>query len=207
MLALLALLVLGAVAAPAEKPVRGACTPCELQRRQGGGEEGRPAFALHARMHPRHACRLPSLQDLHAPLYVVMIDAGSSGSRVHVYSYRPPARPGKYAPVTLPEAQMRISPGLSAYAMEHDTAGASLEPLLEFARRSVPAELHGRTPLRLMATAGLRMLPPERAEAVLESCRGRLAASGFLFEPVSCCPYSLPGKAPAYIPPGTAHLH
>jgi apyrase len=70
--------------------------------------------------------------------YAVMIDAGSSGSRVHVYNYNPPAAAGMYASVRLPEARMKVSPGLSSFAAAHGRgAGDSLVPLLEFAKQQV----------------------------------------------------------------------
>jgi hypothetical protein len=45
----------------------------------------------------------------------------------------------------------------------------------------VPQSQWERTPLHLMATAGLRMLPDEQAARILEEARRTLAASGFLF--------------------------
>ena len=69
--------------------------------------------------------------------YAVVIDAGSSGSRVHVFVYDPPSSPGKYASVRLPEPRLSIQPGLSAYAAETSGAGESLTPLLDFAKIQV----------------------------------------------------------------------
>lgn len=36
--------------------------------------------------------------------------------------------------------------------------------------------------MRLLATAGLRLLQPQQVDAILLACRSRLAASGFVFE-------------------------
>jgi hypothetical protein len=47
----------------------------------------------------------------------------------------------------------------------------------------VPEHLWGFTPVHMMATAGMRMLPQNQSEAVLASCRVQLAISGFQFEP------------------------
>jgi Golgi nucleoside diphosphatase len=47
----------------------------------------------------------------------------------------------------------------------------------------VPARLHASTPVHLMATAGLRLLPAEDAAGILDACSKVMAASGFLFKP------------------------
>lgn len=45
----------------------------------------------------------------------------------------------------------------------------------------IPSKRWHKTPVLLLATAGLRLLAPEQAEAVLNVCRVELAASGLLF--------------------------
>ncbi|KAD4983151.1 hypothetical protein E3N88_19822 [Mikania micrantha] len=77
---------------------------------------------------------------------------------------------------------MRVSPGLSAFAEDPNGAGASLLELLEFAKKRIPKENWGKTEVRLMATAGLRMLDLSVQERVLESCRKVLRTSGFAFQ-------------------------
>lgn len=114
------------------------------------------------------------------PTYGVIIDAGSTGSRVHVLAYRSTAG--------LPQldwarmASMKATPGLSSFAAHPRGAGLSLAPLLEFARRRVPRESWGETEVRLMATAGLRLLDSAVAESILQSCREVLRGSGFQFQ-------------------------
>lgn len=68
--------------------------------------------------------------------YAVVIDAGSSGSRVHVYSHTRDAG-SRFPTVDLPDLQMKIQPGLSAYAPTGEGAGESLWPLVEFAKQYV----------------------------------------------------------------------
>ncbi|PUZ51611.1 hypothetical protein GQ55_6G202300 [Panicum hallii var. hallii] len=117
------------------------------------------------------------------PRYGVIIDAGSTGSRVHVIVYR--AGPGRGAPPQLDwarTASLKANPGLSSFAANPRGAGLSLAPLVEFARRRVPRERWADTEVRLMATAGLRLLDAAVAESVLESCRDVLRQSGFLFQ-------------------------
>ena len=66
--------------------------------------------------------------------YVVMIDAGSTGSRVHVYEFNTCVKP----PQLLSEEFEMLKPGLSSF--DTDTVGAakSLDPLLEVALKKVP---------------------------------------------------------------------
>ncbi|MBA0573319.1 hypothetical protein Golob_000597, partial [Gossypium lobatum] len=76
---------------------------------------------------------------------------------------------------------LRVNPGLSAYAEDLAGAGYSLKELLEFARRKVPKKQWGETEIRLMATAGMRLLDDEVQERILEQCRKVLRVSGFKF--------------------------
>jgi apyrase len=111
-----------------------------------------------------------------------VLDAGSTGTRVHVFSYAVDPR-SSYATLQLPEPKLKVEPGLSSYAADAAGAGASLQPLLEFAGQHVPAQQQAQTPVYLMATAGLRLLPSTAADAILNQCRGKLLASSFLFKP------------------------
>lgn len=78
---------------------------------------------------------------------------------------------------------MRVSPGLSSFAADTARAGESLRPLMEFAKEKVGSEGGAAaTEVRLMATAGLRLLEESVQEAILVSCRNALRASGFRFE-------------------------
>ena len=99
----------------------------------------------------------------------IVIDAGSSGCRIHVYSIT--TLPGQRLPnVVLPDQKLKRSPGLSTFAGNPRDAGESLKGLIEFAEKVVPAKERPRTPIRLAATAGLRLLQKETAEAILDSC-------------------------------------
>eukprot|EP00882_Tetradesmus_deserticola_P018031 GHRQ01019348.1.p1 GENE.GHRQ01019348.1~~GHRQ01019348.1.p1 ORF type:complete len:264 (+),score=117.16 GHRQ01019348.1:30-821(+) len=116
------------------------------------------------------------------PRHLVVLDAGSTGTRVHVFSYAVDPR-SSYAQLQLPEPKLKVEPGLSSYAADAAGAGASLQPLLDFARQHVPVQQQAQTPVYLMATAGLRLLPITAADAILEHCRKKLLASKFLFRP------------------------
>ncbi|KAG2448294.1 hypothetical protein HYH02_006878 [Chlamydomonas schloesseri] len=114
--------------------------------------------------------------------YAVYIDGGSSGTRVRVFRYRS-ARWPEYVSLVLPEPSSAIEPGLSAYADRPLQAAESLQPLLDFAYEHVPSDVWPVTPVRLLATAGLRLLTDRQQADILVACASRLAASHFAFEP------------------------
>ena len=157
--------------------------PSRVPKRRGAGSEGAPAFRGRlAFLALASLFALAWLWFVHraaAPSYVVVIDAGSQGSRVHVYTLDVPAIG---MPSVRGEARvLRVKPGLSAFADDPIAAGASLEPLLEHAASFVPADALASTPALLYATAGLRSVPTDRAERVLASCRETLRRSPFRF--------------------------
>ncbi|KAL6749889.1 nucleoside phosphatase family-domain-containing protein [Haematococcus lacustris] len=113
--------------------------------------------------------------------YSVIFDAGSSGTRVHVFNY---AHGGtsSYPVVHLPDDQKKTSPGLSTLALDDIALVKSIEPLLKFAKDKVPSTHWSKTPVHLLATAGLRMLPKSQSKEVLKTVRKTFSESGFLFE-------------------------
>ena len=57
--------------------------------------------------------------------------------------------------------------------MAANTSAASdyIRPLLEFASDNIPQTKHKETPLYILATAGMRLLPKAQQEAILEDLR------------------------------------
>ncbi|KAG8366346.1 hypothetical protein BUALT_Bualt17G0070300 [Buddleja alternifolia] len=113
--------------------------------------------------------------------YGLVIDGGSTGSRIHVFKYE--VRDGDLV-FDFSErglVSMRVNPGLSAYVEEPERVGAAMAELLEFAKRNVPREEWAVTDVRLMATAGMRLLKNEDQERILNACRRALRTSGFRF--------------------------
>jgi hypothetical protein len=119
---------------------------------------------------------------------VLVFDAGSSGTRVHVFNLLP-ANGGEVPQIELAvrDAQTKkIKPGLSSFAEKDDLVGAekNIDGLLEFANQYVPVDRRASTPALLKATAGLRAVKPAaKADAVLAKVRAVLAKSGYLFKP------------------------
>ncbi|KAK1413751.1 hypothetical protein QVD17_35531 [Tagetes erecta] len=120
--------------------------------------------------------------DLLEKRYRIVIDGGSTGSRIHVFEY---VMNNGAVVVDFRGKNglnsMRVSPGLSAFGDDLNGAGESVMELLEFARKRIPKENWGKTEVRLMATAGLRMLDLSVQEQILEACRKVLRTSGFGF--------------------------
>ncbi|XP_022153684.1 apyrase 2-like [Momordica charantia] len=113
--------------------------------------------------------------------YAVIFDAGSSGSRVHVFHFDQNLNLLFIGSDI--EVFSQIKPGLSSYADDPQKAADSLIPLLEKAESAVPQKLQSVTPVRLGATAGLRFLEGDRSEKILEAVRVLLKSkSGFKYD-------------------------
>lgn len=122
--------------------------------------------------------------------YVIVIDAGSSGSRIHVYPYIR----GKGPLIELKRGedfQKKLKPGLSSYTDPDDTthpladATKGIGGLLELAREQVPANQRASTPVFLYATAGMRKVQqdhPKETEQCMEIVRDTIQASEFMFQ-------------------------
>lgn len=102
--------------------------------------------------------------------YVLMIDAGSTGSRIHVYKFN---NCGAVPELEKEAAFKMIQGGLSDYGRRDDWQGAadSLNELMDLAVATVPKHLQGCSPVALKATAGLRLLGLEKSEKVLSTVK------------------------------------
>ncbi|KAG5588604.1 hypothetical protein H5410_049038 [Solanum commersonii] len=105
--------------------------------------------------------------------YAVIFDAGSSGSRVHVFRFSQNLDLLPIGEYGL-EVFDKVKPGLSSYENDPKAAAKSLEPLLIKAESVVPINLHTDTPVELGATAGLRMLKGNTTERIMQSVRNML---------------------------------
>jgi len=111
--------------------------------------------------------------------YGVMLDAGSTGSRVHVYRW---LWDGGSLPNVTDDFFYEIKPGVSSFKDDPSHAGDSIQPLLDYAISKMPKERVGETWARLYATAGLRLLRTDVQEGLLEALRFTLTASPFKFD-------------------------
>ena len=102
--------------------------------------------------------------------YALMIDAGSTGSRIHVYRFNY----CNESPELEDEYFEMLKGGLSNYGTNPSAAADSLRPLLKSALERVPHSLRKCTPVAVKATAGLRLLPGKQAEDVIKAVRHML---------------------------------
>ncbi|KAG7088209.1 hypothetical protein E1B28_012226 [Marasmius oreades] len=100
----------------------------------------------------------------------LMIDAGSTGSRIHIYKFNNCQRNPSFEY----EVFHMIKGGLSDYAGNPEEAAGSLDVLMDEALRVVPKSLQPCTPVAVKATAGLRLLPGSQSADILKAVERRL---------------------------------
>ncbi len=108
----------------------------------------------------------------------VILDAGSSGTRLHVYKWKDPAKAIKDASreelrslpklVTDKKWTKKIRPGVSTFGENPADVGPEhLQELVGHALDVIPEDKISDTPIFLMATAGMRLLPPVQQKALV----------------------------------------
>jgi golgi apyrase len=110
--------------------------------------------------------------------YGVVLDAGSSGTRVHIYRWLDNVKARQAANTAelnhLPSLEThgkwtkKIHPGVSSFGETPNLVGPDhLESLLTHALNIVPKHSVQDTPIFLLATAGVRLLPDHQREELL----------------------------------------
>ncbi|KAF1355872.1 hypothetical protein EJ07DRAFT_168035 [Lizonia empirigonia] len=107
--------------------------------------------------------------------YALMIDAGSTGSRIHVYKFNNCGpSPELESEVFEMTPKREGGSGLSSYGDDAEGAAKSLDVLMDKAVASVPPEYQRCSPIAVKATAGLRKLGEEKSNNTLRAVRNRL---------------------------------
>ena len=132
----------------------------------------------------------------------IVIDAGSSGSRAHLYTFGAPQ-----LTTIREEWSMKRWPGLSACALKEPKAPSIEANISGCARKNLSHMLHDleagcRTksvhcvgaPVYLRATAGLRLLQPQDRESILQGAAEAIRQSSFR---LTSLPRTLPGSEEA----------
>lgn len=104
-----------------------------------------------------------------AKSYALMIDAGSTGSRLHLYTFSHCDPAPDALPKLEDEGFFTTKPGLSDYRGSPVEAAESLRGLMDHAMEGVPADMRRCTPIAVKATAGLRLLGEEESSAILKA--------------------------------------
>jgi len=118
--------------------------------------------------------------------YGIIIDAGSSGSRIYVYKW-PHRKDNSTIPVVtpvLPEegqgaGQNSVKPGIAQ--MHPENVSDYLQPLFDFADVLVPDRDKPRTPIFFFATAGMRLLPVDKQNQILNAVRTKINGTTYDF--------------------------
>ncbi|KAI3389594.1 hypothetical protein SNEBB_009881 [Seison nebaliae] len=131
--------------------------------------------------------------------YAVIIDAGSTGSRLHAFHFI--QDPKQFPSFVLVNDFFKPSkPGLSAFAHNIPGAVESIEKLMMKANNhlprhsfpnpdcsqiSEPFSCQKNVPLTLKATAGLRLLPAHAADDILDALKHRFAQTTYFLDNVN----------------------
>jgi Golgi apyrase len=111
--------------------------------------------------------------------YGIVIDSGSSGSRVQIYSWPDSQEVKKRSKDSLelrsvPQVHQqedwneKITPGVSTFDNKPDDVWDHYEPLIEYAENIIPKDQWNETPIFVLATAGMRLLPEKKRNKLLD---------------------------------------
>lgn len=127
--------------------------------------------------------------------FTVVLDCGSTGSRVNVFEWMVGNGSKIYGnlPVLLHSYPdnvnksngceyhcMQTEPGLHNFVNDAVGVRASLEPLIRYAQQLVPLDRQARTPIFILATAGMRRLISQEATQILKDIENIVKEHGFL---------------------------
>ncbi|EPB73581.1 GDA1/CD39 family protein [Ancylostoma ceylanicum] len=111
--------------------------------------------------------------------YGVIMDAGSTGTRLFLYTWTShsdkelinitPALDHLNNPVV-----KKVYPGLSSFQDHPHKAAEYVKPLLDYASQFIPHEKLPYTPVFLLATAGMRLVPQKQQNAILNDLHTKL---------------------------------
>lgn len=112
--------------------------------------------------------------------HAVIIDAGSSGSRVLSYKFRVPFTVFGQANLDLVDEYFEESkPGLSSFADDPEKGADTIVQLIRKAEFLTPPEKRRNTPIIVRATAGLRLLPADKAQQLILSVAKAITKLGY----------------------------
>ncbi|KAH9813721.1 nucleoside phosphatase family-domain-containing protein [Melampsora americana] len=144
-----------------------------------------PSFNSLSRRLPRPPPITGDSDSNQARQFGIVIDAGSSGSRVQIFSWRShelevQLRKSASQPLNvLPRVETgggdgplwyhKVEPGISSFGSHPHDVGDYLKPLLDHALTVIPASSVSTTSFYLLATAGMRLVPALQRQAILQN--------------------------------------
>ncbi|XP_015889180.2 probable apyrase 7 [Ziziphus jujuba] len=131
-----------------------------------------------------------------ASRFYVVLDCGSTGTRVYLYEVSIRQKKDGSLPILIksltgdPQRKPNSLPGRAYDRMEtepglhklvHDVSGleAAIKPLVSWAEKQIPEHAHPTTSVFLYATAGVRRLPSEDSKWILDNSWSILKSSPF----------------------------
>jgi hypothetical protein len=111
--------------------------------------------------------------------YRVLIDCGSTGSRVYIYRY------DVASPLTSLEeiANKRVRPALSRFYLDESALQEQFSELIEYAEEHITdLAVRSLTPIEMKATAGLRVLDVEKQMWLVDKVKSVLEKSSFFYD-------------------------
>lgn len=138
--------------------------------------------------------------------YGVILDAGSSGTRIHIYRWldtsaaRANASPAALHSLPVLETKdqwtQKTHPGVSTFGATPELVGPDhLKPLFEHALEYIPKDTVRDTPLFVLGTAGMRLLPDlQRSQLLKEICSYTKSQTQFLISDCDLHIQVIPGE-------------
>lgn len=127
--------------------------------------------------------------------YGIVVDAGSSGSRIHIYKWQDPNtisnsddRAHSVPRIYQSEDWVyKVKRGLSSFENQPKKSFSKhIKPLLDFAETIIPSDQIKHTPIFIQATAGMRLLKKKKQQEILENiCQGIHKSTNFLLSDCS----------------------
>ena len=132
--------------------------------------------------------------------YGIVIDSGSSGSRIQIYKWKDQKQELKskdqavlQSPPKIVQEKdwsKKITPGISSFNTRGKFSKIWLDhysDLLKFAEGIIPPEKHSETPVFVLSTAGMRLLPEKTQKSILKQTCSSIKKNTNFYIPTKDC--------------------
>ena len=121
--------------------------------------------------------------------YAILIDGGTTGSKMFIYKIKLNQK-GKVDEVSDLEEMRnslgKVKPGLSSFLDKPEKIPYYLKKFIHEAKKIVPEEKFGSTPILILATAGMRLLTKPDQEVIMNKVSTRLSMNQIVTGFISC---------------------